>query len=227
MRALLLSLLAISSLAGATPPRYRPVIAAANFPTSTTIDNPFFPLTPGTALRYRDSEGKTTDVTVTTDTKRILGIDCVVVRDTVKTAAGQLLEDTFDWYAQDKDGNVWYFGEDTRAFRNGRRAGTKGSWTAGVAGAQPGMIMPAHPTVGAKYRQEYLRGVAEDQAEVLSLAKKVTVPYGSFDHCIETRDFSDLEPGVSEHKFYCAGIGEVSAVDGENKHEDLISLTRR
>jgi hypothetical protein len=193
---------------------YDPVIQPADF--VDTIDNPFLPLTPGQTLIY---EADTPDglehieVAVTYDTRTILGVACVVVHDTV-TLDGQLIEDTFDWYAQDRDGNVWYFGEDSRTYENGVLVSTEGSWEAGVDSAKPGIVMEADPQVGDSYRQEYYVGVAEDTAEVVSLNESVTVPYGSFESCVETKDFTPLEPGVVEYKFYAAGVGQVLTLEG-------------
>ena len=145
---------------------------------------------------------------VTSRTKEILGITSIVVRDTV-TVAGEIHEDTFDWYAQDVDGNVWYMGEDTKEYENGKVSTTEGSWEAGVDGALPGIIMPADPTVGLAYTQEHYAGEAEDKGRILALGESVTVPYGSFDEVLVTEDRTPLEPKVLEHKYYAPGIGVV------------------
>jgi hypothetical protein len=152
-------------------------------------------------------------------------VSTTVVHD-VATEDGDVVEDTFDWYAQDTDGTVWYFGEDTKAYEDGE-VSTEGSWEAGVAGAQPGIIVTENPQVGDAYRQEFAAGVAEDRAEVLSLTAAVTVPYGSFENCLMTKDFSDLEPGIVEHKVFCPGVGQVSArtVEGGTDYEELVSIT--
>ena len=145
---------------------YSPTIEPSNF--TTKIDNPYFPLTPGTRTIYeattQDGLQRTT-TEVTRDTKNIMGVDTVVVHDTV-TIDNEPFEDTLDWYAQDRDGNVWYFGEATKEFKDGS-ADTAGSFEGGVNGALPGVIMPGHPHVGDQYRQEYAKGVAEDTGEVL------------------------------------------------------------
>src|SRR3954462_2004891 len=122
---------------------------------------------------------------------------------------GKLIEKTFNYYAQDKKGNVWYFGEDTREYKNGKVTSTKGSWEAGVDGAKPGIIMQAHPKVAQSYRQEYYKGEAEDMAKVLSLNESVTVPYGSFDRVLKTKEWTPLEPSYVEHKYYAPGVGQV------------------
>jgi hypothetical protein len=195
------------------PGPYDPFIDPANF--STKIDNPYFPLKPGTTYIY---EGPTSEgfirntVAVTTRTKIIDGVTTVEVHDHVFTD-GQLTEDTLDWYAQDKEGNVWYFGEDSDELVNGRVSSLGGSWQAGVAGASPGIVMKAHPKVGEFYRQEFLLNTAEDAAGVLNLNQTITVPAGTFHHCLETEEITGLEPGALEHKFYAIGIGNVQTID--------------
>ena len=192
---------------------YDPPIDPANF--VSTIDNPYFPLTPGTTFIY---EGQTAqglehdEFFVTNNTKVILGVTCIEVRDTGRVN-GELTEDTLDWFAQDKDGNVWYFGENAKQIVGGLVVGVEGSWTAGVDGAKPGIIMKAHPAVGDFYRQEFSLGTAEDMAEVLSLTESVTVPYGSFSNCLKTKETSPLEPDALENKFYAPGVGNVRTVD--------------
>ena len=216
-----------SSTCGANPAGYAPVISPVDFPTSMQIDNKYFALVPGTVFVFAENTGNVTEITVGSDKKTILGIDCVVVHDVVKTATGDLVEDTFDWFAQDKDGNVWYFGESTKAYQAGKSVSTAGSWEGGVNCALPGITMKASPRVGETYRQEYLAGVAEDKADVVSLTESITVPYGSFDNCLMTKDYTDLEPGAFEHKYFCPGVGQVSSVDvmpAEGKHEDLTSV---
>jgi hypothetical protein len=145
------------------------------------VTNPLFPLRPGTRWVYEgpDNEGtiERKEVVVTSDTRQVMGVTCVVVRDIV-SVDGEVIEDTFDWYAQDGDGNVWYFGEDTREMEGGKVVGTDGSWEAGKDGDQPGIMMKAGPRVGDRYHQEYYEGQAEDMAEVLSLDEKRAVPHG-------------------------------------------------
>lgn len=190
------------------------------------IDNPYYPLVPGTTFEYRaeTSEGpETNTVEVTSDTKVILGVTATVVHDRV-FLDGELTEDTFDWYAQDVAGNVWYLGEQSCEVENGQCVSTEGSWEAGVNGAQPGIIMWADPTAhqGATYRQEFLADEAEDVAKVLRLNARVEVPYGSFTGCLEIMDWSPLELGAREHKFYCPGTGlvlEVAPREGRARNE--------
>jgi hypothetical protein len=192
---------------------------------STRIDNPFLPFLPGSKWVYREGEQRV-EVTVANRTKTIAGIEAVVVHDVV-TEHGKLVENTFDWYAQDTTGNVWYLGEDTKEYEGGKVVSTKGTWEAGVDNAQPGIIMPAHPKVGMVYRQEYYKGEAEDAAEVLSLDKHVVVPYGSFDHVVMTKDYTPLEPKAVEHKYFARGIGQVLAVTlSGGEREELISFSK-
>lgn len=207
--------------------RYNPDIDPDEFVTE--IDNPYFPLTPGTTFfyeGYKDNNATSNEVYVTHKTKKIIGVTTVVVRDRA-FLNGKLVEETFDWYAQDEDGNVWYFGEDAKEYENGVVVSTEGSWQAGVNGAKPGIVMEAEPEKGDIYRQEYAKGVAEDMAKVLRLNVGVTVPYGSFKHCIETKDYSMLDPGIVEHKYYAPGIGFVSGimVKGGSENTELVNIT--
>jgi len=204
--------------------KVNPVFNPADF-TSSVIDNPYMPLQPGTTLVYKTaSTGEVVNFEVTRQTKVIDGVTCVVVHDTSKVD-GQLEEDTLDYLAQDKFGNVWYFGEDTKTLEDGKVVSTEGSWRAGVDGALPGFIMEAHPHVGDEYSQEIAPGVAEDQAKVVSLNEVVDVPYGSGDHALETDETTPLEPSVLEHKFYLSGVGLVSTVDANTGEiEELIKI---
>jgi hypothetical protein len=152
-----------------------------------------------------------------------MGVTCVVVRDTV-TLDGEVVEDTYDWFAQHVDGAVWYFGEDTKEYEDGQVSSTEGAWEAGVDGAQPGIVMPAEPKVGDSYRQEYYQGEAEDMAEVLSLTESVTVPAGTYQDVLMTEDVNPLEPDVVEHKYYASGAGLVLTVqvEGGSDREELV-----
>jgi hypothetical protein len=196
-----------------------------------TIDHPYWPMQPGTRWIYSegDLEGskQRVVVTVTDEMKEISGTRARVVHDVV-TEDGAVVEDTFDWYAQDKDGNLWYLGEETKAYEDGKVASTAGSWQAGVDGAEPGLILPANPSVGMSYRQEYYKGEAEDAAEILSLDEWTQVPAGAYEHLLMTKDFTRLEPDVLEHKFYARGVGPVLAlnVGGGTGREELIELQR-
>jgi len=192
------------------------------------IDNPYFPLTPGTTFVYEgESEGEPIrdEVYVTNETRTVMGVKTIVVRDR-EFEDGELAEETFDWYAQDKDGNVWYFGEDSREYDEGEVVITEGSWEAGGNGAQPGIIMKGNPQVGDTYRQEYLAGEAEDMAEVVSMNESVSVPYGSFENCLKTREWTPLEPGIEENKYYAAETGlllEIT-VRGEAEKLELVEI---
>jgi hypothetical protein len=162
---------------------------------------------------------------VTTETRQVMGVDCVVVRDTA-TLDGSVIEDTFDWFAQADDGAVWYFGEDTKDYEDGEVVSTDGSWEAGVDGAQPGIVMPAELRVGDRYRQEYYLGEAEDMAEVLSLTEQIEVPAGAYDQVVMTKDFTPLEPDVLEQKYYARGVGMILAVQirGGTGAEELVEF---
>jgi len=192
---------------------YDPVIKPNNF--VATIDNPYFPLKPGTTFIY---EGQTAhgfelgEFAVTHNTRVILGVTCVEVRDMVFTD-GVLTEDTLDWFAQDKDGNVWYFGENTHELEDGLITTIDGTFIAGVNGDKPGIIMKAHPAIGDFYRQEFSLGNAEDFAETLSLTESVTVRAGAFSNCLKSQETTPLETDLLEHKFYAPGVGNVLTID--------------
>jgi len=192
----------------------------------TELSNPYLAFAPGRIFRYesRLPEGVETDVVeVTRKTKSIMGIVTTVVHDVV-SLDGEVTEDTFDWYAQDKDGNVWYFGEDSKELMNGVVVSTEGSWQAGVNGAEPGIIMLAVPAVGIRYRQEFAAGVAEDMAKVLSLDATVQVPYGSFAGCLQTAEWSKLDSGAKENKYYVAGVGDVLETGPKGERVELVSI---
>ncbi len=192
---------------------------------SAQIDNPYWPMRPGDSWISREGKARV-EVTVTSRTKEIMGIQARVVHD-VLTEDGEVKEDTFDWYAQDADGNLWYMGENTKEFENGKVVSTEGSWQGGVDGAQPGVLLPAEPKVGLAYRQEYYKGQAEDAAEVLSVDASEKVPYGSFDHLLETKEYTPLEPKVVEHKYYAKGVGPILAitVSGGSDREELVQFS--
>jgi hypothetical protein len=205
---------------------YDPTIDPAQF--STRIDNQYLSYPPGTVARYRQSGGEIVEQDVLTDRKVVMGVEVVTVHDFLKSPSGALLEDTLDYFAQDRDGNVWYFGEDTKAYV-GQTVTAAGSWLAGQSCARPGIVMKGRPTVGERYRQEYLEGEAEDEAEVVGLDETVTVPYARLSGCVKTREFTRLAPGDLENKYYCPGtFGPVSSVDvgtiDAGKTEDLISI---
>jgi hypothetical protein len=188
------------------------------------VDNPWYPLSPETRYVYRgveNGEPARDVVAVTFRTKKILGVRCVAVEDNLYLA-GRLAEQTTDWFAQDRRGNVWYFGEATAELdREGRVTSTEGSWQAGVHGARPGIIMPARPRVGRAFRQEYYKGHAEDHFKILSMSARASVPYVSSSRAMLTMEWSPLEPGQIEHKYYIRRIGLVR--DGSL---DLVSVVK-
>jgi hypothetical protein len=207
---------------------YAPAIDPARFlaPAAIAADpNPFFPLVPGTIWVYR-SGSETITVTVTDRTTVILGVTCVVVTDVVADD-GTVVEDTDDFFAQDADGTVWYFGEISRNFENGELSNLDGSWRAGVDGARPGTIMKRMPVVGETYRQEFALGEAEDVAQVVSITASASVPAATCTgDCVLTRDFAPLEPGVEEQKYYARGIGLILETDVETgERVELVSFT--
>ncbi|MDP2673343.1 MAG: hypothetical protein Q8Q00_00335 [Dehalococcoidia bacterium] len=213
--------------ASPTASPYAPTIDPARF--SDQVTNRYFPLAPGTTYVYegtKEGAAQRNEVTVTRDTRTILGVRCVVVHDTV-SEGGSVVEDTFDWYAQDAEGNVWYFGEDSKEYENGKVTSTKGSWEAGVDDAQPGIVMEASPRVGDSYRQEYYQGEAEDMAKVLNINESTTVSAGSYQEVVVTEDFTLLEPDVVEHKYFAPGVGFVmgSMVKGGAEQIELVKIT--
>src|SRR5215475_8116678 len=188
------------------------------------IDNPFFPLPPGVTFIYKGRKelSKERDVFAVTDRTIVIdGVICRVVHDRV-FVRGVLRENTFDYFAQDRDGNVWYFGEDTAELdKKGNVVSTEGTWRAGVNGAQPGVIMEAHPQVYDHYFQELAAPLAQDEATVLSLHETAAVPLAKFRNCLLTKEFTQLEPGNVEHKFYARGVGFVLSVVVQGGKERL------
>jgi hypothetical protein len=227
---------AVSSSSKSPPPSklapihgpYNPHIDPANF--VARVDNPYLPFIPGTGFHFEGVEGKTPqrdDEVVTHRTKRILGIRATVVRDTV-SEHGRAIERTFDYYAQDKQGNVWYMGELSLERKHGRLVKASDSWLAGVNGGKPGILMPAHPRRGDAYRQEYYPpGESLDEARVVGHRASVTVPAGTFRHVLVTSERSPVEP-QTERKYYAAGVGEVKerVVKGHHEAFELVSVTR-
>ena len=202
-------------------------------PADFTVDvtNKFWPLHPGTRWVYEsvdaDGTAQHDEVTVLDETYKVAaGIEARVVHDVVMQD-GKLLEDTRDYYAQDAAGNVWYMGEQTTEYPPGEPQSTEGSWEAGVHGAQPGVAVPAAPRAGLTYRQEYLKGQAEDQAVVLSTDEKVQTPTGTYTGALLTRETTALEPDVAELKFYVAGVGQVLTLQtsGGSEREALTKVS--
>ena len=218
---------AASPNASACGTTYAPVLDPGNF--VTVIDNPYFPLPVGRQLVYtgvKDGQTQRDTVTVTDQKRVILGISTTVVSD-VATHDGTVLEKTFDFYAQDKQGNVWYLGEDTTAFLSNGKTDTSGSFVAGVNGAQPGIIMEANPQIPDAYRQECAAGQAEDTAWVVGTTGTVTVPYGKVRNVLTTLEATRIEPGAYDEKVYGPGIGIVreQALTGTSEFAELVSVT--
>jgi hypothetical protein len=215
------------SNAGPSTTAYEPVLDPANF--VAVIDNPYFPLPVGRTLVYegiKDGQSQVDTVTVTDQTKVIEGITARMVSD-VSTHDGALLEKTFDFYAQDKQGNVWYLGEDTTAFLANGKTDTSGSWMAGVNDAEPGLIMEANPQIPDAYRQEFLVGQAEDTAWVVERGGTVTVPYGKLRNTLKTLEATRIEPGSYDLKVYAPGLGIVleQSLSGPPEVAKLVSVT--
>ena len=204
--------------------RYSVTIVPGDFVPAVT--NKYFALKPGSKFTFRNKAGnERIEVAVTDESKEIMGVAATVVR--VKEWKNEtLVEETRDWYAQDKGGTVWYFGEAVDNYKDGKLANHKGSWEAGVDGAKPGIIMLAEPRVGETYRQEYYKGKAEDMGTVMALNATVSVPLGRYDNCLQVRDWSRIEPD-NEYKYYCPAVGFLTmeqSVGGGDKLE-LVEMT--
>jgi len=231
--ALSVALFAVLTACGSAPPKSPPSgVDGLVIPTPTpdpaefgaTIDNPWLPFTPGSRWVYEttSADGKQTDtVTVLPEAKVIAGVTTTVVHDVATDEDGAVLEDTYDWYAQDTAGNVWSFGEDTTAYEDGKPS-KEGSWEAGVDGAQAGIVMLAVPRVGDGYRQEYLAGTAEDQARILSVTASVSVPFGDYADVVQTEDTTPLEPELVERTYYARGVGVVREEDVSGGDEVVV-----
>ena len=215
----------VATAASAALPPYEPKIDPAKF--SASISNPYFPLKPGTVFKFEGSKGgvpQETEMTVTNEIRMLMGVPCVVVRDIV-TSKTELVEKTTDWYSQDSDGNVWYFGEETAEYKNGKVVSTSGTWMAGVNGALPGFIMKASPLVGEGYRQEFLPGVAEDFARVISNVATARPPIGDFENVIVTEDSDLLDRSKFEAKYFAKDVGFIGSQGMVNGHFYTMSLT--
>ena len=205
------AIVALASAAGASPPQK----------FAARVDNPWFPLQPGTKYVYKGvKDGKPTRdvVTVTHRTKMIQGVRCTVVDDRL-FVGGRLAERTDDWYAQDVRGAVWYFGEATAELNaNGKVTTREGSWQAGVDGARAGILIPAHPKVGQSFLQEYYKGHAEDRSRIVRVTARR----------LETREWTRLEPGVVSRKVYARGKGLIEEADlkGGDERSVLVSVRR-
>jgi hypothetical protein len=206
---------------------YAPELDPADF--VDVIDNPYLPFAPGMTWVYEgeeDGETERVEVEVLDETREIEGITATVVRDTVYID-GEIAEDTYDWYAQDTDGNVWYLGEDSHEYEDGKAVNASGSWEYGKDGALPGIVMLAHPEVGDAYRQEYYEGEAEDMGEVLEVGTTTELGIGSYEDVLVTEDWNPLEPNVIEQKSYAPGIGLIheAKVEGGDGESELTEFT--
>lgn len=208
-------LLAPAALAGQKPKEWSPDIDPSSF--SNVVDNPYFPLKPGRRMRYEDPlSGETLVIEVTHRTKNVMGVRSVVVIETV-AENGQTVEISENWFAQDRDGTVWYFGELSRDFQDGVPVSTAGSWEAGVNGALPGIIMQAQPEPGDTYFQEHAPGVAEDMASVQSVTWSESTPSGTYSGVLKTKEWTPLEGGSVEYKYYAPGVGLILEEKGRNR----------
>lgn len=204
---------------------YAPAVDPAGF--VGRIENPYLPLVPGSTWVYESADGvERIEIEVLAETRIVMGITATVVRDTVYED-GELVEDTFDWFAQDAAGNVWYLGEESTEYEDGEPVSTAGSWEAGIDGALPGIVMYANPAVGTAYRQEFYEGEAEDMAEVIAIDGAESVPFGEFQSLIVIREWSPLEPDVAENKYYAAGVGVILElkVAGEEGRVELVNYS--
>jgi hypothetical protein len=228
---LVLASLAVALAAGCGTTKSTSAPAASRTGFSANVTNAWFPLRPGSVYRYRgikDGEPSREVMTVTRKTKTIDGAPCVVISDLLYIR-GKLEERTRDYYTQDAKGNVWYFGEQTAELdAHGKVKSTSGTWTAGVDGAKPGIFMFAHPAVGRSARQEYLKGEAEDHFQVVGIGETAAVPFKTFRGAMLTKEWTPVEPGVLDHKYYVRGIGTVleQTVKGGNERNELVDFRR-
>jgi hypothetical protein len=197
---------------------------------TAAVDNRYWPMAPDGKPGRRwvlRSDDERIVVSVTGRKKSVAGIDALVLNDTARDDEGNLVEVTDDWYAQDREGNVWYLGAAAKEYEDGKVVSTDGSWQHGVDGAYAGVVIPADPRPGLKYRQEYYKGEAEDVSTVVRVNARVSVPAGAFGSCLETRDTTALEPDLVERKYYAPGVGPVmAAVTGESGRDELVSYRK-
>lgn len=206
---------------------YAPEIDPADFVEA--VDNPYFPLAPGSRWVYEgesDGEAERIEIEVLEERREIMGISAVVVRDTVYVN-DEIAEDTYDWFAQDADGNVWYLGEDTHEYEDGQPVSAAGAWEFGVDGALPGIVMPAEPAVGDAFRQEYYAGEAEDMGEILEVGATRSIELGEYDDVVIMENWTPLEPDVIEEKWYAPGVGVIyeTHVAGGDGTVELVEFT--
>jgi len=194
------------------------------------VDNPWWPLVPGSIWVYEadTSNGlERIEVVVLDEVKKVAGIECMVVRDTV-TLEGELIEDTYDWYAQDRAGNVWYMGEDSTEYEGGKAVSTSGSWEAGVDGALPGIKVWATPRIdGAPYYQEVYEGEAEDLARDIARGATVSVPFSDYSDVLVVEEWNKLNPETVERKYYAENVGVVmeEVTRGGSERVQLVKFT--
>jgi hypothetical protein len=206
---------------------YQPDLEPANF--VDVIDNPYLPFKPGMAWVYEgesDGQAERIEVVVTGERRDVRGISATVVRDTVHVA-GELVEDTYDWFAQDKEGNVWYLGEDSTSYGPDGTTSKAGSWEYGVDGALPGMVMVADPSAGDSYRQEFYPGEAEDLGEVIRVDETKTIGIGEYADVVVTEDWNPLDPDTIENKYYAPGVGKIYSehTRGDPETVELVEFT--
>ena len=227
---LLAALVAATSALAASTSQSCPRPPALPTAWASQIDNPYLPLAPGRTWTYKgklDGTSVSDVFTVTNETRVILGVTTTVIHDRV-FEHGDLVEDTFDWFAQDASGNVWYFGEDTKELDHGQVVTTEGSWEAGVDNARAGIFMPASPAVGQAFKQEDAKNIAEDCTKIVDLHATIKTSYVTTSDALKTEEFSLLEPGVLDNKYYVAGVGLVAerTVQGGTDFLDLITVKR-
>lgn len=223
--------LVIAPAFGQSPPGSRslvePAFSASDF--GHPITNKYFTLKPGAKFVYEEKTNKgvkRVEIEVTGEARQVMGISATVLRDR-EWVDGELQEDTRDWFAQDKAGNVWYFGEAVDNYEGGKLVNHDGSWEAGLEGAKPGIIMLNDPKVGDTYRQEYLAGKAEDMGTVVAVRKKVTVPHGTFDDCVQIQDWSRIKESETEYKCYCSGVGYMVLEEEGPEKLELVSASTK
>ena len=220
-------LLLVALMVSCVSVSYSPTINPADFVEG--IDNPYLPMIPGTSMVIEgisDEGRERIEIVITGEKRLVMGVVCTVVRDTAYVA-GEMVEDTYDWFAQDRFGNVWYFGEDSGEYKNNVRINSHGSWEAGVRGALPGIVMPARFVPGEEFRQEYWKGEAEDMVKIVSTDEELEVTYGSYSKVLKTLEWNPLEPGSMEYKYYAKGVGLIKETSRDgSEYAELISVSK-
>jgi hypothetical protein len=223
---ILVALVIVVRLSIQKNPEYNSRVNPADF--TIKITNPYFSLPIGKKLIYEEVGGsERIEITIEGDTKKIMGVETLIYHDQV-FQNGQLVEDTRDYLAQDKEGNVWYFGENVDNYIDGKMKDHSGAWIAGVDGAQPGIWIKADHKVGDSYRQEYYRGKAEDRRDVVAVNLQVVTRRATYENCVKFYDWTPLDPGSREHKYYCPGVASevlIEDLDGGNRTELVEVIT--